>query len=391
LKYTIKDACNFGNAFRTQGTQGALYGNVFTDMLLCKDATATRIKQKFEKIGETNAFNNGKTILATDVLVVYLSSHGFREGNDYFIAGSDVDWATPRSTSVEYKFIIERLAQLPCKKLLFIDACQSQVYQDKFPELGNALKAIVLPHKGFAVFTSASPSEYSMESTEWMNGAFTFALLEGLKGAADVAPRGDENGQISIIELRDYLMGRVPALVHRISGGKAAQNPQLIQNDFGSLEFFLTRHYPTKEAYCPITCESEGSNLIGIQIRNLNNDINPAFSQKLSEELQRKGLRARMLNGSGSGNGYSNLLMGKLAVVPKQEMVLMRDVKTMEYEATLQIQFATVNGGRLQACTNRTFTVSFQDDSNKTDKIQTKAQGLLFDEFKKLQSLPLCR
>jgi hypothetical protein len=392
LRYTVKDACNFGNAFRQQGgDKDFIYKNVFTDMLLCKEATATNIKKKFEKIGETNAFNNGKSINAQDVLIVYLSSHGFREGNDYFIAGSDVDWTAPRSTSVEYKFIIERLAQLPCKKLLFVDACQSQLYQQTYPELGNALKGIISAYKGFTVFTSSSPGEYSGECTEWMNGAFTYALLEGLKGAADAAPRGNENGQISIIELRDYLMGRVPALVHNISGGKDSQNPQLIQNDFGHLEFFLTRHYPKKEAYCPITCESDGRNLIGVKIYDINKEIDHVFTQKLTDELNRQGLRARALDGNGVGNSYVNALIGMTNVVKKREIPIMSDVKTTEYEATLLIQFAGVSNGDAKACTDRTLTVLFKDDSGIMTKIQNKAQGLLLEEFKKLKPLPLCR
>ncbi len=394
LRYTVKDACNFGNAFRQQGNGGTdfLYQKVYTDMLLCKDATATNIKKKFERIGETNAFNNGKKINPEDVLIIYLSSHGFREGNEYFILGSDADHSAPRSTSVPYSFILERLAQLPCKKLMFIDACQSHLYQSQFQEFGDALTKIHSQHKGFAVFTSSSPSEYSVEDTEWMNGAFTYALLDGLKGAADAAPRGDENGQISIIELRDYLMGRVPALLHEL-GSKSTQNPQLIQNDFGHHEFFLTKHAPKgKEAYCPITCEASGSNLIGIYITDINGIMDNALSQKLADELNRQGLRARAVDGYGIGNSYVNYIMGKTNVVKKGEKPLGPDVKTTEYDAILKLSFSVPNQkGELAPCSERFLNVLFTDDSGVVNKIINKSHTKLLEEFKKIKPLPLCR
>ena len=49
---------------------------------------------------------------------------------------------------------------------------------DKF---ANELKAA---ENGIVVFTSSTGNELSQEKEEWNNGAFTKAVVEGLRGAA---------------------------------------------------------------------------------------------------------------------------------------------------------------------------------------------------------------
>ena len=76
-------------------------------------------------------------------------------------------------------------------------------------QLMQALFADLARGSGAQVISSASGTELSLESAEWKNGVFTFALLEGLKtGAADL----DKNGVITVSELREYVTSRVRSL-----------------------------------------------------------------------------------------------------------------------------------------------------------------------------------
>lgn len=61
---------------------------------------------------------------------------------------------------------------------------------------------------GVVVFTSSTGRQYSLESEEWGNGAFTHALVEGLSGKADYS----SDGSISINEMNLYLSERVKEL-----------------------------------------------------------------------------------------------------------------------------------------------------------------------------------
>jgi uncharacterized caspase-like protein len=61
------------------------------------------------------------------------------------------------------------------------------------------------------VFTSSTGTQTSLEDSGWQNGAFTEALLEGLKGRADY----HKDGAISITELELYLSHRVKELTNQ--------------------------------------------------------------------------------------------------------------------------------------------------------------------------------
>lgn len=65
---------------------------------------------------------------------------------------------------------------------------------------------------GVIVFTAATSRQNSLEDAQWGNGAFTKALVEGLKGAADIK----NQGKITVSLLDFYVAERVKEL----TGGK---------------------------------------------------------------------------------------------------------------------------------------------------------------------------
>ena len=58
------------------------------------------------------------------------------------------------------------------------------------------------------VFASSTGQQYSLEDPAWGNGAFTKALVEGIKGGADYT----QDGTITINQLDLYLSERVKEL-----------------------------------------------------------------------------------------------------------------------------------------------------------------------------------
>ena len=238
LSYTINDAKDFANLFQTQSQAagGQLFNIVDIHTLTGEAATATAIKGAIERL-ETKFKNN--RIGKKDLILLYLSSHGFLDDRRQLrIQGDDYDPGAWRTTSVSYeRDIMEILDGIPCKKLIFIDACHSGggekgddlAVKYRIEELNKTLQ-------GVTTIVSSSGAEISYEDEQWRNGAFTEAIVEGL-----LQYRADTNRNylITINELWQYVRTRVPSLVKEVK--EKTQHPQLLSNELGDLAIFYVK------------------------------------------------------------------------------------------------------------------------------------------------------
>jgi len=68
------------------------------------------------------------------------------------------------------------------------------------------------PENNIIVFASSSGEQESIEKLDWGNGAFTKALIEGLRGEADFKRRG----RVTYKQLDAYVSDRV----YELTGGQ---------------------------------------------------------------------------------------------------------------------------------------------------------------------------
>ncbi|HMQ60120.1 MAG TPA: caspase family protein [Flavilitoribacter sp.] len=233
LKYTTKDARDFAAAFSTQGKgMNRLFNTVRVDTLLGGAAVTNEIRGAIETI--KSKLRTG-VITEDDVVMLFISSHGFLDDNgDLRIQGNDYAPERRISTSVSYKDdILFHLQSLKCKIILFVDACHSGGARANAADVWDALLQMKNSPKGFAIMTSSSQSEESYEDVRWQNGAFTEALIAGLKGKAD----NNANGIITLNELESYVKREVPNMVKTVKG--KPQHPGLSRNDLGDLPLFI--------------------------------------------------------------------------------------------------------------------------------------------------------
>ena len=167
--------------------------------------------------------NKGKT----DVYVFY-SGHGYpsQDGNSLYFLPFNVDKQYLDRTSVKQKEVVAALQKAQAKSVtMFIDACYSG--QTRGGEVLIAgLKPIVAKTDEkaypaeFTVITASAADQFSSASQDLKHGIFSFYLMKGLEGDADL----NKDGKITSGELQQYLSEMVGK---QAMGLNRTQNTQL--------------------------------------------------------------------------------------------------------------------------------------------------------------------
>ncbi|MDB5846846.1 MAG: peptidase caspase catalytic subunit p20 [Rhodoferax sp.] len=204
LDYPAKDATDFAAAFQNQ--QQGLYRKVVVKLL--KDETARRddVLDGLEWIR--------REMTARDVGVVFLAGHGVNDSDGvYYYLPQDVDTERLKRSGVIFTEIKNTLAALPGKVLFFVDTCHAgNVLGTGRRGVRNDITAIVnelsSAENGVVVFAASTGRQEAQESSDWGNGAFTKAVIEGVRGQADFA----HTGRVTHKMLDLYIAERVKAL-----------------------------------------------------------------------------------------------------------------------------------------------------------------------------------
>ena len=167
--------------------------------------------------------NKGKT----DVYV-FFSGHGYpsQDGSSLYFLPFNVDKQYLERTSVKQKEVVSALQKAQAKSVtMFIDACYSG--QTRGGEVLIAgLKPIALKAdekaypSEFTVITASAADQFSSASQDLKHGIFSFYLMKGMEGDADV----NKDGKITSGELQRYLSEMVG---RQAMGLNRTQNTQL--------------------------------------------------------------------------------------------------------------------------------------------------------------------
>jgi hypothetical protein len=235
LAYTRKDARDFAGLFRNQATTGGnrLFSKIMIDTLVGDKASAQEIRGTLEEFKVR--YYTG-SIGPDDVILAFISSHGFMLDGDFRIQGDDYAPTRQRSTSVSFRQeIIGILEEVPCKKIIFIDACHSGGARANPADINFEISKLNAVKKGLTVFASSRGEEQSYEDPQWKNGAFTKAIIQGLTlGRADA----DKNHIVTLHELHTFVSKEVATIVKKVKN--RPQNPVLVKDDLGDVALYIT-------------------------------------------------------------------------------------------------------------------------------------------------------
>lgn len=220
LRYAVPDAKAFAETLKAVA-RPPLFENVHIKLLATSDETTKEsIQRAFAGIR--------KKIRPNDIFVFYDASHGVidivDEAEQYYLLTSNVLLLSSRHIgrdAMSQKELIQLIGTIPAqKKLIILDTCHAGkagkeiaialLQQTRGLTESTAIK-LLQRAVGSAVFSAASDTQQAIEGYRG-HGLFTYAVIEGLKGGADL----NKDGYVKISELQDYVEEKVVTLSEQV-------------------------------------------------------------------------------------------------------------------------------------------------------------------------------
>jgi len=169
-----------------------------------------------------------------DTVVIFFAGHGApevdqrgveRDGLAKYLIPTDADPDDLYSTALPMDEMQTIFGRVEAERMVvFLDACYSgaaggRTFSSKRTRAANVDDQFLerlTRSKGRAIITASRPSEVSIELPELGHGIFTYYLVEGLKGAADL----NKDGIITVQELYEYVEQKVSAKSRSVGGNQ---------------------------------------------------------------------------------------------------------------------------------------------------------------------------
>jgi len=191
-------------------------------LLVDDKADAAEILRAFKTWLPTRVNKN-----TTDVYVFY-SGHGLpsEDGGSLYFLPHEVDRDLLERTAITQKEVVQAIQRTTPKSVtMFIDSCYSGQSRTGTSLLASARPISIAPKAStdfppnFMVISASAPDQISSSSPELKHGIFSYYLMLGMEGEADV----NKDGQITVGEMQTYLSQQV---TRRAIGMNRTQQPQ---------------------------------------------------------------------------------------------------------------------------------------------------------------------
>jgi len=196
-----------------------------------------------DKTEKTPTLRNIKWALGTflarsakkdDTVVIFFAGHGApeidqrgveRDGLAKYLIPSDADPDDLYSTALPMDEMQTIFGRVEAERMVvFLDACYSgaaggRTFSSKKTRAANLDDQFLerlTRSKGRAIITASRPSEVSIELPELGHGIFTYYLVQGLKGAADL----NKDGIVTVQELYEYVEQQVSTKSRSVGGNQ---------------------------------------------------------------------------------------------------------------------------------------------------------------------------
>jgi hypothetical protein len=169
-----------------------------------------------------------------DTVLIFFAGHGApevdqrgveRDGFSKYLVPSDADPDDLYSTALPMDELQTIFGRVEAERVVvFLDACYSgaaggRTFASKKTRAGHVDEAFLerlARSKGRAILTASRPAEVSIELPELGHGIFTYYLIQGLKGAADL----NRDGIVTLQELYEYVEQQVTQKSRAVGGNQ---------------------------------------------------------------------------------------------------------------------------------------------------------------------------
>jgi WD40 repeat protein len=190
LQFAAKDADAIYNLMQTKGKK--LYSGIKATLISDNSGTLPtkrNIEQALKQLSKAQK---------NDTSIIFIAGHGMNIGKDYYLIprdakarGSQMD----KNSLVSWQQIQNALVNSLGRKILLIDTCHA----------GNAFNPRLLKdsaNQNIIVLSATDADSVSIEMERLGHGVFTYSLLTGLKGDANIFDKNKR--QITFNELHSY-------------------------------------------------------------------------------------------------------------------------------------------------------------------------------------------
>jgi hypothetical protein len=225
LRYAARDADAVYQLLTTRG------GYPRENVMLLTDATPEKptLQNIRRALGEFLARKAGRD----DMVLIYFAGHGAPEvdaagveadGLSKYLVPRDADPDALFSTAFPMEDVQRIFARIAAERVvLLLDTCYSGAAGGRtFARQGTRALGLndqflerLARSKGRVIVTASGPSEVALESAELGHGVFTYHLLQGLEGKADL----NRDGVVTVSELYEYVEAQVERAA-RAAGGR---------------------------------------------------------------------------------------------------------------------------------------------------------------------------
>jgi WD40 repeat protein len=225
LKYTLPDADAIAEQVQQKGKE--LFNKVHIHTLRDGDVTKEGMMQTFARIGSK--------MKREDVFILFVAGHGItdeKEGAYYFLP---VDFRYTDESAIkkqgvsmtDFRNMLTNVQAM--KSLILLDTCNSGSFAEAIISRGLTEKTAITKLSravGRATIVASSRNQAALEGFNG-HGAFTWAILEGMKGKA-----ADQGGKITISTLSAFIEEELPKLTFKKWGYEQIPQKTLQGMDF---------------------------------------------------------------------------------------------------------------------------------------------------------------